>query len=390
MKQFIAIFRKEVLDNIRDRRSLFFALLYGPLLLPALIIGPIALGVKKHSINFEQSQTIHMEAPERAPNLVQYLREENIRVAPVDEDLKSGLEEGHFSMVLSLAEDYETRLRQGQTATMLLHYNGADDESTKLYRKVHSILSRYGQQLTAQRMQIRGMDTAFLKPFHLIEENVATGNDAEKMLARMLPFIVILSLTMGGFYLAVDTTAGERERHSLEPLLSLSVSRQVLVAAKFCAVMLFVGLSGFLSILSAFILFQCLPVKELSALIQPDPWRFFLVFLVSLPLVVFFTSAMMLIATYAKNTKEAQTHLGMAMMLPMAPFFIIQFANVKTSTVLMAVPVMSQYLSIEKVLTGEAQALAAVVASVAGTLFCALCCYLITVLLYRKEDILNS
>lgn len=390
MKQLFAIIKKEIRDNIRDKRSLFFALMYGPLLLPLLMAGPMVLGAKKYAIDYDEPTEIHMVNADSAPNLVQYLREQNLNVVSAEEHFREKIIAGDTPIVLVLDDDYRDALKAGKPAQIRIYYDQNNDDSTKAYRKAGTILNKYSRQILEQRFQIRGIDPSFLRPIMISGEELGRGNPSGKILAQLLPFIIVLSLTLGGFYLAVDSTAGERERNSLEPLLSLSVSRLGLVMGKFVAIMCFVGVSGLLSVTSSYILLELLANEFIRSFIVIDPLVFMGVFLLSAPLIFFFTSALMMIATFSKNTKEAQTHLGFAMMVPMAPFFIMQFLNVKAVAALMWVPVMSQFILIEQFILGESLEMDALFASVAGAFALGGVFLLYTIYRYSQESILDS
>ncbi len=390
MRRFWIILRKEVYDNLRDKRSVFFAFLYGPVLLPLLMVGPIALGVKKHTIDFDKPKTVYVHGIERAPNLMQFLREENLESMPAPKNFQEQMSVGDIDLVIEVPEKYKGQLRAGDVATLVVYFDSSSDESQKLFRQVQAIVSKYGNQLAAYRMQVRGIDSSLLKPIHLAEEDLSAGAESEKFVARILPFIVILSLTMGGFYLAVDTTAGERERHSLEPLLSLSVSRFELVLGKYFAVFSFVWMSGLLSVTCTYVLFNLIKVDALAEILDVNIHAFVTVFLICIPLIFFFTSGMLTIATFARDTKEAQTHLGLAMMLPMAPFFVLQFMDVTSFDALLWVPILSQFVLIEKSLTGQGLPLQEVVLSFAGSVVLAILLLLLTLRLYQKDSILRN
>ncbi len=390
MKQIWIVFKKEVMDNLRDKRSVFFALLYGPVLLPLLMVGPMAMGVKKYSIDFDEPQKVHMLAPEAAPNFVQFLSENNVLVESVESDFEESLKSQKIDLVIELSGVYEEALRKGVSAAVTLHYNRKSDQSEKAFRAVSQVIWQYNHRLAATRLSLRGLDPAFIRPIEIVKQDLGEVDDGAKAISMIVPFIIVLSLTMGGFYLAVDSTAGERERHSLEPLLSLSISRLALVLGKLLTLMLFVATSALLAISTTYLLFAFLPVEELQSMVQVELLVFAAVFFLCLPMVPFFTTAMMLIATFARDTKEAQTHLGLSMMVPMAPFFIIQFANLHQQNELLLIPVMSQFILIEQLVTGENIAFYDLFKSAGSTLVLALVFFLLIISLYRRENILGK
>jgi len=385
-----AIYKKEIVDNFRDKRSLFFALLYGPILLPLLVIGPLASGIKKNTVNVDELHHIYMVSPDRAPNLVQFLLEKNIAVKPTAERYKSKILSQELNLVLELSPKYDEALRNGQSAVVYLYYSRKNNDAQKIRHLVDATLRQYNQSLAASRLSLRGLDSDFVHPVHVVSEDLADVDSGMKLISTIVPFVIVLALTMGGFYLAVDSTAGERERHSLEPLLSLSVSRLALVLGKYFSLVTFVSASGLLTVFSLFLLFKFMPGSELQALFDTELAVFIGIFLLCLPLAPFFSSSMMLIATFARDVKEAQTHLGIAMMVPMAPFFILQFANLNNMDGLFFIPVLSQFMLIEKIVAGEDLGLLLVVRSVVATLALAAILLLLTIRLYKRESMLGK
>jgi len=353
-----AIYKKEIVDNFRDKRSLFFALLYGPILLPLLVIGPLASGIKKNTVNVDELHHIYMVSPDRAPNLVQFLLEKNIAVKPTAERYKSKILSQELNLVLELSPKYDEALRNGQSAVVYLYYSRKNNDAQKIRHLVDATLRQYNQSLAASRLSLRGLDSDFVHPVHVVSEDLADVDSGMKLISTIVPFVIVLALTMGGFYLAVDSTAGERERHSLEPLLSLSVSRLALVLGKYFSLVTFVSASGLLTVFSLFLLFKFMPGSELQALFDTE--------------------------------KEAQTHLGIAMMVPMAPFFILQFANLNNMDGLFFIPVLSQFMLIEKIVAGEDLGLLLVVRSVVATLALAAILLLLTIRLYKRESMLGK
>ncbi|WP_370980774.1 ABC transporter permease [Agaribacterium sp. ZY112] len=388
MKAFLAVYLKELKDNIRDKRSIFFALLYGPLLMPLMLVGSIAGGISKHSINFDQDLYVY-SAQDLGP-LEGYLAERNIKLKQAEAGWREQLKSGDMNLVVSVDDNYQKNMASGRTAFVTLYFNSEDDTSNKARQRLLGVLQNYDRSMASKRLQARGMDGQLIRPLQMIDADVADHGGPEKMIARMLPFIMVLALTLGGFYLAVDTAAGERERHSLEPLLSLNMRRSTLVLAKWAALSTFVALAGVVVVISCFSLLKFAPIPELQRIISVSALDFFFAYLLMLPLICFFSSGMLLIASFARTSKEAQTHLGIAMMVPMTPFFIIQFLNIKESLWLLATPVMSQFLLIEKVVVGEPLQLQEVLLSATGSLLLAAGLFVVTNVLFHSERIFSS
>ncbi|WP_096085717.1 ABC transporter permease [Agaribacterium haliotis] len=388
MNTFLTVYLKEVKDNLRDKRSVFFALLYGPLLLPLMVLGSLVGGIKKHSVNFDETLVVYAAGDVSAAR--QFLAEKNIRLKAAGENWQQRLRDGELNVVIELDQNYQQNLVDGRTAFVTFYFDSENDVSVKAKQRLHSAWQAYHSQLAALRLAARGMNEQLTRPFQFIDADIAETGGPEKTVARMLPFIVIMALTLGGFYLAVDICAGERERHSLEPLLSLSMRRSTLVFAKWAALCTFVCLAGALTLLSCFLLLNYIPLAELKRFFHIDAWMFLKLFFLMLPLMLFLASAMLLIASFARNAKEAQTHLGIAMMLPMAPFFLLEFLSIKASKLLFAIPVMSQFLLAERLVVDENLAVEALLLSFSSCLALAVIFLLQIIRIFSSENILTK
>lgn len=389
MKSLWVILIKEIRDNLRDRRSMFFTLLYGPLLLPVLMIGPLVFNVNKFSIDSEQSQSVAVIGMERAPNLIAFLSENNLKAEAVGNDYTERLRSGALPLVLEIPEPFADALRGAQPAPLVLHYHSGEDQSSQQRRRVRAVLDGYDARLRSLRFLARGMDEQVFAPLDISERDVSTEVPGEAFMGLMVPFMLLLSMMMGGFYLAVDTTAGERERLSLEPLLALPVARWQLVLGKYAAVLAFVLLSLLLPLISAFILFGLLDESVFTSRYDFSGSTFIVAGFLHLPLALLMTAFLFVIAAFARSTKEAQTQLGLAMMVPMLPFFLLQFMDVPEHSATAAIPILSQYQIMAQLVNGQVVATVDSLLSAATSVGLALVLMLLAVRRYQQESILQ-
>lgn len=389
MRAFWIIVFKEIRDNLRDRRSMFFTLLYGPLLLPALMIGPLVFNVNKHTVNFEQPMSVAVAGSERAPNLMRFLSEHNIDVVEAEENFLTLLREGERTLALEVRSHYGESFQSGEPAPLVLHYNGSEDGADRERRRLRGILDQYNEQMRRLRFLARGMDPQVFQPLQISEHDLSMEMGGEVMVGLMIPFLLLFSMMMGGFYLAVDSTAGERERLSLEPLLVLPVSRVALVLGKFVAVLSFVLVSLLAPLLTAFFLFNLLDDSGFASQYDFSSMTFVTAGVLHLPVAFFLTAFLVMIAAFARSTKEAQTQLGMAMMVPMIPFFVLQFMDVPKDSLTTAIPLLGQYQLMGSIVQGQDLLWSEVGLSMLSTTAVAALFLLLTIHRYRQESILQ-
>ena len=353
---------KEIIDNLRDRQTLFYALLFGPVLLPLTIGGSLVASFKQLSIDFDQVHELPVVNAEAAPNLVQFLYASNIDVKNADDDVRDSVRYGHSLVVLEVPDNFGESLRQAQPASLTLHVNSADKESTRAARRIRAVLSAYERSISALRLQHRGIDPSIFDTLAVTENDVSDDGSNGQLLASILPFLFIMSMVMGGYYLAIDTTAGERERQSLEPLLSA---------------------------LSIYTLFRLFPVELMEGQIRFDYKTLTRSFMLVSPLLLFISALLITVSAITRSTKEAQTYLGLMMIIPMAPFFILQFLNIRSTSATMPYPMLSQYQLLESAVLGDTIPLQHIVLSVAGTLIATVLLLTLASALYRRERILS-
>jgi len=379
---------KEIRDNLRDRRSLFFALIYGPLLLPLMMVGPMLYSIDRHSIDFEAPTQIAVAGGEQAPNLLQFLRQHNLDAIEAPEDYRQQLVSGDLSVVLSIPETYATHFVHGEPAPLMIYYASSEDESGNRRRQLRGVLEQYASQMRSLRFSSRGIDSRLFEPLVISERDQSDKPGDLLFIAYLVPFLLMLSMLMGGYYLAVDTTAGERERHSLEPLLSLPLPRYQIVLGKYCAILAFVGLAMLLPLITTFALLRLLPGDLLDGSLDFGTATFFTALLSNVPTAVLISAFIMAIAAYTRNTKEAQTHLSVAMLLPIIPFLALQFLSLPLNELTMLIPLLSQFQIMELAVFSTDVPLLYLGLSAAGSLVLATVFLVMAIQLYRRERIL--
>lgn len=390
MHKVLIIALKEIIDNLRDKRSVFFALIYGAVLMPALMLGPLIYATQEQfSGGPETPVTIHAEGEEHAPNLVRHLHKNNIDVETAPDDYRDQLIDGELKVVMEISETYGENFTEGRPARVTLHYNREESESQNLYWRVRGQLDGYSRTLAAQRMAIRGFDQGVLQPLDIVESELSKEDMGAGIIGNLLMFLIVLSMTMGGFYLAIDTTAGERERLSLEPLLSLPITRFQVTLGKYFAILAFVVVAFVAPVISASILIQFIPEQFFGSANPPGALTFIKLLILNAPLCLLITGFLMAIAAYAKSIKEAQTQLGMAMLVPMVPFFAMQFMDVSLDETTQLVPILSQYLMTNELIMDSGFALSNAWPGTLASLVVAAGFFMIAVGLYRKDSILG-
>jgi sodium transport system permease protein len=220
--------------------------------------------------------------------------------------------------------------------------------------------------------------------------DVSTPSARATLLLGMLSYVILVITLLGGLYLAIDATAGERERGSLEALLSVPVARQHLIWGKIAAsaVMMAAALALVTVWIAIALRFMPLETFGMSANFGPGvAWR---VFLAVLPFALVGAALLTVVASFTRSYKEAQSWLGAVMLVPTLPIAIAGVLDVQPQASLMLVPSLSQHLVIQALMRGEPLPAAWIALSVAGTLALGLLLAWIAGNLYRRESILGG
>ena len=392
MRQIFTVFRKEVTDNLRDRRTLMSALLFGPLFGPLLFAGMISLTLERSIGESMEALRLPVSGVDNAPSLVQFLRQNNVDVVGMPltmEQARKLIDEGTEDVVLIVPGGYGEAIRAGKPAVVQLVSDNANSNATKSIRRAERLLRAYERQLGALRLLARGINPSLISPIAVEDVDVSTPTGRSIILLGMMNYFIIFSMLMGGLYLATDTTAGERERGSLEPLLTLPVERWRLIVGKVLATCLFMVLSLSISLLAFSLSLSFVPLAEVGMASNFGPTVAARIFLVMLPFALVGAAGMTAVASFTKSYKEAQTYLQVLMLVPTLPIIVAALFTLKPTLALMLVPSLSQHLVITGLMKADPLSMAFVVVSFTSTLVIGLLLLGLAARLYRREGILG-
>jgi sodium transport system permease protein len=239
------------------------------------------------------------------------------------------------------------------------------------------------------RLSARGVSPMVVRPLNIDLIDVSTPSGRSAMLLGMLSYFFIFALLTGGMNLAIDSTAGERERGSLEPLLCLPVTRDRLIFGKIAAACLFMALSLAISLVSFYVTLKFVPLEKLGMTPNFGPAVVGTAFLLLLPFTLLGASLMTLVASFTRSYKEAQTWVSVVLIAPTLPILIVSLLMVRPSTALMLVPSLSQHLLLVGLIRNEPLDSLHVLVSVTATLLAGAALAFICARLYRREGLLG-
>ncbi|HZH43029.1 MAG TPA: ABC transporter permease [Lysobacter sp.] len=350
---FWAVMRKELRDIARDRRTLALALLLGPLLYPALMLGMGSLAEKRARTQLDKTLELPVVGAENAPNLVAHLATHGIRAVAPPADLDGAIARQEIDLALAIAPDFVDDWREGRPAKVELILDSTRRDAEIPTERVRAALTGYGRQMGALRLLARGVSPAVTQPLTIAQRDLASEQAKRgRLLSALLPYLLILTSFLGGASLILDATAGERERQSLEPLLATPARRGAIVSGKIAAACAL----GLLSLLLTLLAFK-LSAQFSSGVARMLDVSFVAMakmLLILLPMLFIGTALLTFLAAGAKSMKEAQSHMVWLMLLPMIPTFVLMVNPVKAQPWQFAVPFLAQNQMLLKVIRGEA------------------------------------
>ena len=355
MRAALVVFAKELKDALRDRRTWLVVLI------SSLVAGPVSLlliaGIVSSAEESAARREVVIANAAKAPTLVNFLRRNgaSVRDAPADyrEELLSGRLQ---NAVVVIPDDFGRRLASGEPIRLEVVFDETANRAQTAVRTTIALLQGFNREQGTQRLLARGVSPQVLQPLQIEEVNLAGSRARGAQLLFLVPWLALVGAVVGAISVAIDVTAGERERGSLEPLLMNPVSTASLVLGKWAvaascsAAVVVLTLAGFTASM------QFVRSENLAALMQFGTPEILLFLILLLPFSAMVASLNMLAATYGRSHKEAQTYASYITMIvnfvPIIPLFL----TVRDAPWQLLVPALGQQTVLMRALRGEAVA----------------------------------
>ncbi|MGY6553906.1 MAG: ABC transporter permease [Wenzhouxiangella sp.] len=378
----MTVFFKEVLDNFRDRRVVISTLILGPLLGPALFAVMISFMANQATERMEAALELPVIGAENAPMLVDFLRREGVIITDPPEDPEAAIRREEEEIILRIPPGFGEAWRDGRPAPLELLADQSLRYTGTTIARVRGYLSAYSAQISQNRLQLRGVHPDITRPLQVSVVDLSTPESRGGMMLSFLPYFVMIAVFMGSMHMATDTTAGERERKSLEPLLINPLPRWLIMAGKLLATTFFALLTLGLSLIAFVIAMGYLPVADMDMALNLDFRIAGIIFVLVSPVALMAAGLLIILASFAKSYREAQSYMSLVIFIPLIPSFWLLIDPTRTETWMTLVPLLSQNVLILELIRGEplnamwlgfsmltTLLLAGVLAVIAGTLY---------------------
>jgi len=392
MRALLTVFRKEFIENLRDRRTLFSALLFGPLFGPLFFGLMVSRMLDQSVLESDQELRVTLSGAELAPHLTEFLRAHGVKLTSThltEAAARAAVKSGSAQVVLIVPPEYPGRFAAGAPAPVYLVADSADSDAHRKAERARSLLAAYGGAIVQGRLQLRGVDPLLTAAVAVNDIDVATPTGRAVLVLGFMTYFVLFALLMGGLYLAIDSTAGERERGSLEALLSLPVPRAGLLGGKILATCAYMCASLAITLTAFVVVFRYVPLERLGMSANLGPGTALAFFAICLPFVPLGAALMSLVASFTRSYREAQTYLTTVLLVPTLPIALASVYSLKTKSSLMVIPSLSQHLLMTSILKAEPVAAWDVCVSAASSLALALFLGALTARHWRRESILG-
>lgn len=343
--------RKEFSDLLRDRKSVFWALF------AVAISGPLVLGILYFVTKAVTERVEKTVAPivnaQFAPDLVRHLERRGIRIDADPKDYEARVRNGDLDAVIVVDPNFAEALGSARSARITLVTESSRDRSAPIASKLARELRMYSDQIGTERLLLRGVSPWVARPVQIEELDLSTAEQRGARILQIMSFYALFAGLMGAIAAALDVTAGERERQTLEPLLTTPVSTSELALGKWLAVSGVNLLAVTTSLLGFWLTLKFVPLDKLGIPFNFGLREFAGFMSVLVPFAFMVPAVLLVFGSTGKTAKEAQSSLSMGVslvgLLPLMSFFRQTRAPWWDTWV----PVNGQYAVLSKVLRAE-------------------------------------
>ena len=390
MRGILVVLKKEIRENLRDRKAVFNSLLLAPILFPVLLIGMTWLGTSAQTERAERVLEVPVVGAEQAPNLIRYLEQQGMIIKPAPEDPEALVRSQKEPVIIRIPETFGEQWQDGRPAEIEVIIDPSRPESDIPTSRVKGLLRGYSREIGMLRLQMRGVSPSVMSPLLIRDVDLSTPQSRGMLIMLFLPYILMITAFMGGMHLAIDTTAGEKERRSLEPLLINPVPRWQIMMGKLLATGIFGMASLVLTLLAFRITLPYLPLAALGVDLGLGVTAMVGILLVVAPVALMAAALLTVLATYAKSFREAQSYMGLVVLIPMIPTLMFMSNPVKPEASMMPIPLFSQNLLIGELVRGEVVPLQWLLYSAGGTLLLAFALMAFAATLFSRPRVVFS
>lgn len=359
------VFKKELLELSRDRKTLIFTILFPTLIIPLLMGGFVYFSKAMFEKRMAETLTYAVIGADRAPELVELLskaknfqRVDGLRL----EDINSAIREERVRLVFEIPDTVRAQLAAGKKGVIRLHYNSASSVAKIVTKRVQPLIEKYTNDMQKMLLAERGISKLeldwLLKPVEV--EKVSIANKRESFgeaAGGLIAYFLIIFILSGAMYPALDLGVGEKERGTLETLLLNPIPRWQIALAKY----LVIFVAGFLAVLLAIVsigiwgvlIGQAMVIGKAMEIIKSIGVTDLVMLIVMvMPVAAIFAAILLSISVYARNFKEAQNYSSPLVMVIIIPVMAALVPGIELNWITAMVPITNMTLAMKELIKG--------------------------------------
>ena len=392
MSIIVSIFKKELIDVLRDRRTLMFMVVIPILITPLLIIGSIKFQEYQNKKSEEKILKIaYINESEDSLTKQLLLDQKGVKIiegVPID-SIESYIKSDSLQGGLYLGKGFLKKIKTNSSGDVKIYYKSSDLMS-KSKKRMQAALDIYKEKIIAERLKQLNVDGQILEPITITNIDMATAKETlGKAIGGFIPYVLVMFIFLGAMYPAIDLGAGEKERGSLETLLSSPATKFEITMGKLLVVSLTGIVSGLVSVLgisSSLFFIDKIPVQIQETILDLiNPFMIFSIIILMIPIAIFFASMLLSISFYARSFKEAQSLMGPLNMVIIVPLFLSLGPGMEMDHATALMPLINVGLLTKEILAGSVE-LIYFIETLFSLLFCAAIGIWFSVFWFKKEN----
>lgn len=362
MKIIVAIFKKELTDVLRDKRTLFFMIVIPVIVMPLILIGSIKFQEYQSKKSDEKILNIGLINKTSDSQIRDYLLDQKGVYLVEDIDLDSlelGIKNDSLQGGLYIHKNFINDISTNAMGKVEVYYKSSDLMS-KAKNRINNALEIYKNKIVSERLSQFNVDKDLLEPLDIINKDISTKKETiGKAVGGLIPYMLVIFIFLGAMYPAIDLGAGEKERGSLETLLSSPATKFEITVGKLMVVSLAGMVSGLISVIGISVPFYFIgniPDQIKSTVLEIiSPFIIVSVIILMIPIAIFFASMLLSISFYARSFKEAQSLMGPLNIIIIVPLMLTLGPGIEIDHITALIPLINVGLLTKEILAGSAQ-----------------------------------
>ena len=360
MNIIFSIFKKELTDVLRDRRTLFFMIAMPVIVMPLIFIGSLKFQEYQNKKSEEKILNIALVNESGETKIRDYiLNQKGVNlIEDIDADsLEAGIKSDSLQGGLYIGKNFLNNISTNQMGAVEIYYKSSDLMS-KAKRRINNALEQYKNEIVTDRLSQYNLGQDLLEPIEIINRDMSTKKETVgKLVGGLIPYMLVMFIFLGAMYPAIDLGAGEKERGSLETLLSSPATKFEITVGKLMVVSLTGLVSGLISVVgitAPMYFIDNIPDQIKSTVLEIiSPFMIISVIFLMIPIAIFFASMLLSISFYARSFKEAQSLMGPLNIAIIIPLMLTLGPGFEIDHVTALIPLVNVGLLTKEILAGS-------------------------------------